>query len=64
MEAVEIAAYQDDDVLPEDIAELQGTVFDDVVNLLQRLEKKLLTELVESVVLDVKAKSRPYRTDR
>lgn len=63
MEAVETAAYQDD-VAAQDIAALQGTVFDDSVDLLQRLERKLVLEIVESVVLDVKAKSRAYRTDR
>lgn len=53
-----------DDKISPDIVDEQGTVFDDAVDLLQKLERKLLNEIVDSIILDVKAKSRPYRTDR
>lgn len=48
----------------EDYAEESGTVFDDAVALLKRLEKELLEEISDSVALEVKARSRPYRTDK
>ncbi|XP_074095130.1 RAD50 interactor 1 [Cotesia typhae] len=48
----------------EDSAEESGTVFDDAVALLKRLEKELLEEISDSVALEVKARSRPYRTDK
>lgn len=48
----------------ESIGEVEGTVFDEAVALLQRLEKELINEISDSVALDVKAKSRAYRTDK
>ncbi|XP_057323091.1 RAD50-interacting protein 1 [Microplitis mediator] len=48
----------------EESAEESGTVFDDAVALLKRLEKELLEEISDSVALEVKARSRPYRTDK
>lgn len=41
-----------------------GSVFDEALALIQRLERELLNEISDSVSLDVKAKSRPYRTDK
>ncbi|XP_015512771.2 RAD50-interacting protein 1 [Neodiprion lecontei] len=40
------------------------SVFDEALALLQRLERELVNEISNSVALDVKAKSRPYRTDK
>lgn len=48
----------------ESIGEMEGTVFDEAVVLLQRLETQLINEISDSVALDVKAKSRAYRTDK
>ena len=62
-EAVETATDFGADRL-EDMTEEHGTVFDDAIALLQRLEQKLITEISDSVALDVKAKSRSYRTDK
>ena len=62
-DAVKTAADFGDDEL-DDVTEEHGTVFDDAIALLQRLEKKLVTEISDSVTLDVKAKSRSYRTDK
>ncbi|XP_034939158.1 RAD50-interacting protein 1 [Chelonus insularis] len=50
--------------ITENLTEESGTVFDDAVALLKRMEKELLEELSNSVALEVKAKSRPYRTDK
>ncbi|XP_032669239.1 RAD50-interacting protein 1 isoform X2 [Odontomachus brunneus] len=62
-EAVENATDRGNDV-SESIGEVEGTVFDEAVALLQRLEKELINEISDSVALDVKAKSRAYRTDK
>lgn len=62
-EAVESATDRGNDV-SESIEEVEGTVFDEAVALLRRLEKELINEISDSVALDVKAKSRPYRTDK
>lgn len=62
-EAVENATDRGSDV-SENIGEVEGTVFDEAVALLQRLERELINEISDSVALDVKAKSRAYRTDR
>lgn len=62
-EAVENATDKGNDV-SENIGEIEGTVFDEAVVLLRRLEKELINEISESVALDVKAKSRAYRTDK
>jgi len=62
-EAVEDATDRGNDV-SENIGEVEGTVFDEAVALLQRLEKELINELSDSVALDIKAKSRAYRTDK
>ncbi|XP_039306854.1 RAD50-interacting protein 1 isoform X3 [Solenopsis invicta] len=61
-EAVENATNRGNDV-SENIGEIEGTVFDEAMVLLQRLEKELINEISDSVALDIKAKSRPYRTD-
>ncbi|XP_015595516.1 RAD50-interacting protein 1 [Cephus cinctus] len=61
-ESVESAT--DKVLMPENAAEEDGSVFEDAVALLQRLEKKLVNEISNSVTLEVKAKSRPYRTDK
>lgn len=62
-EAVECATDEGKDVT-EHIGEIEGTVFDEAVALLRRLEKELVNEISDSVALDVKAKSRSYRTDK
>lgn len=62
-EAVENATDRGSDV-SESIGEIEGTVFDEAVALLQRLERELIKEISDSVALDVKAKSRAYRTDK
>lgn len=62
-EAVENATDKGNDV-SESIGEIEGTVFDEAVALLQRLERELINEISDSVALDVKAKSRAYRTDK
>ncbi|KAL6261949.1 hypothetical protein P5V15_007033 [Pogonomyrmex californicus] len=62
-ETVESATDKGNDT-SESIGEVEGTVFDEAVVLLQRLEKELINEISDSVALDVKAKSRPYRTDK
>lgn len=62
-EAVESATDKGKDV-SESIGEVEGTIFDEAVALLQRLEKELINEISDSVALDVKAKSRAYRTDK
>ncbi|XP_015111807.1 RAD50-interacting protein 1 [Diachasma alloeum] len=61
-EAAEVATDQGTEL--SEYAEDDGTVFDESVALLTRLENKLMTEICQYVVLDVKAKSRPYRTDK
>ncbi|KYN33382.1 RAD50-interacting protein 1, partial [Trachymyrmex septentrionalis] len=61
-EAVENATDKGNDV--KNIGEIEGTVFDEAVVLLRRLEKELINEISDSVALDVKAKSRAYRTDK
>ncbi|CAG2052936.1 unnamed protein product [Timema podura] len=43
---------------------LQGTVFDDILDLLLRMKTDLLGQLCETVQLDVIARSREYRKDR
>ncbi|KAL0121655.1 hypothetical protein PUN28_006867 [Cardiocondyla obscurior] len=62
-ETVENASDKGNDV-NENIGEIEGTVFDEAVALLRRLEKELINEISDSVALDVKAKSRAYRTDK
>ncbi|KYN05035.1 RAD50-interacting protein 1 [Cyphomyrmex costatus] len=62
-ETVENATDKGNDV-KENIGEIEGTIFDEAVVLLRRLEKKLINEISDSVALDVKAKSRAYRTDK
>lgn len=42
----------------------EGTVFDDLIGLLKHVQFKMITKLVDFVVMDVKAKSRPYRKDK
>lgn len=62
-EAVENATDMSNDV-NESIGQIEGTVFDEAIVLLRRLEKELINEINDSVVLDIKAKSRAYRTDK
>ncbi|XP_020708238.2 RAD50-interacting protein 1 isoform X2 [Athalia rosae] len=50
--------------ISDSIADEEGSVFCEALALLQRLERELVNEISDSVTLDVKAKSRPYRTDR
>ncbi|KAK1137114.1 hypothetical protein K0M31_001641 [Melipona bicolor] len=62
-EAAETATLKGNDIT-KNVGEVESSVFDEAVALLRRLEKKLINEISDSVALDVKAKSRPYRTDK
>ncbi|XP_012271861.1 RAD50-interacting protein 1 isoform X2 [Orussus abietinus] len=62
-EAAEFAENWEAEVA-ENIAEEDGSVFSEVLVLLERLEKELIEQICDSLVMDVKAKSRPYRTDK
>ncbi|KOC70466.1 RAD50-interacting protein 1 [Habropoda laboriosa] len=62
-EAVETATLEGNDIT-KNVGEVEGSVFDEAVALLRRLEKELINEISDSVALDVKAKSRSYRTDK
>ncbi|XP_076671393.1 RAD50 interactor 1 isoform X1 [Andrena cerasifolii] len=62
-EAVETATLKGSD-MTNNVGEVEGSVFDEAVALLRRLEKELINEISDSVALDVKARSRPYRTDK
>ncbi|EFX76487.1 hypothetical protein DAPPUDRAFT_322360 [Daphnia pulex] len=42
----------------------EGSVFDSIIELLKRMQEDLLRRLVEAVMLEVKAKSQPYRLDK
>lgn len=57
--------HEDDfsDSFVED-SEKEITVFDEVISLLQRLEKKLMTEIGDFVFMEIKAKSRPYCNEK
>nr|CAG4650082.1 EOG090X04F1 [Sida crystallina] len=46
----------------EDVAE--GSVFEGIMALLKRMQEDLLRKVVEAVMLEVKAKSQPYRLDK
>ncbi|XP_066597447.1 RAD50-interacting protein 1 isoform X1 [Prorops nasuta] len=61
--AVETAVNKGDNAV-ESIGEVEGSVFDESVALLRRLEKELIIEISNSVALDVRSKTRPYRTDK
>lgn len=39
-------------------------MFDSIIELLKRMQEDLLGRVVEAVVLEVKAKSQPYRLDK
>ncbi|XP_076248930.1 RAD50 interactor 1 isoform X2 [Calliopsis andreniformis] len=62
-EAIETATLKGSD-MTNNVGEVEGSVFDEAVALLRRLEKELINEISDSVALDIKARSRPYRTDR
>lgn len=62
-EAVETATLEGNDIT-KNVGEVEGTVFDEAVALLRRSEEEWINEITDSVALDVKAKSRPYRTDK
>lgn len=62
-EAVETATLKGSDIT-DDVGEVEGSVFDEAVALLRRLEKELINEISDSVALDIKARSRPYRADK
>lgn len=62
-EAVESATSEGSDI-NETMDEVEGSVFDEAVALVRRLEKELINEISDTVALDVKARSRPYRTDK
>ncbi|XP_034181746.1 RAD50 interactor 1 isoform X1 [Osmia lignaria lignaria] len=62
-EAVETATLEGNNIT-KNVGEVEGTVFDEAVGLLRRSEEEWINEITDSVALDVKAKSRPYRTDK
>lgn len=39
-------------------------MFDDVINLLATMQEDLLTTLTDALLIEAKARSRPYRKDR
>lgn len=41
-----------------------GSVFDESLELFERMKHDLLNSLCEAVLMDVKARSRPYRKDK
>lgn len=43
---------------------LEASVFDDAIGLFQHMQKDLLQALCDRVLLDIKAKSRPYRKEK
>lgn len=61
-EAAEIATDTGGDV--KAIEEIEGNVFNESITLLQTLKKKFIAEISNSIVLEVKARSRPYKTDK
>ncbi|XP_076179818.1 RAD50 interactor 1 [Ptiloglossa arizonensis] len=63
-EAVQSATLEGSDVTENISGDIEGSVFDEAVALLRRLEKELINEISDSVALDIKARSRPYRTDK
>lgn len=48
----------------KELEETTGSVFDESLELLERMKHDLLNNLCEAVLLDVKARSRPYRKDK
>jgi len=42
----------------------EGSVFDGIIELLNRMKEDLLRKVVDSVMLEVRAKSQPYRLDK
>ena len=40
------------------------TVFEDIINLYERLKNDMMKAIVSHVFTDVKARSKPYRDDR
>lgn len=43
---------------------LEGSVFDDMIDLFERMRTEMLNNVVHYVADDVKARSRPYRKDK
>lgn len=41
-----------------------GSVFENIIDLLKRMQEDLLSRVIEAVILEVKAKSQPYRLDK
>ena len=48
----------------EQMDTLQGTVFDETINLYQHIKNDMIRNLATYISTDVKARSRPYRKDR
>lgn len=46
------------------LEETTGSVFDESLELFERMKHDLLITLCEAILLDVKARSRPYRKDK
>ncbi len=42
----------------------EGTVFDEMIQLLKHMRSDMLTNIVSYVLDDTKARSRPYRKDK
>lgn len=43
---------------------LEASVFDEAIGLFEHMQKDLLLTMCDRVMLDIKAKSRPYRKEK
>jgi hypothetical protein len=43
---------------------IEGTVFDETIRLYEHMKSDMMKNIVSDVMMDVKARSRPYRNDR
>lgn len=48
----------------KELEDTSGSVFDESLELFERMKHDLLNSLCEAVLMDVKARSRPYRKDK
>lgn len=42
----------------------EGSVFDEMIQLLKHMKNEMMSNIVSYVVDDIKARSRPYRKDK
>jgi hypothetical protein len=63
----DIETIMHDDIFTESLIEDNKqnlTVFDEAVSLLQRLEKKLMIEIGDSIFVEITSKSKPYCNEK